>query len=513
VTEGEATTQRRWPSAYGIVLVGAVAVRPFLGFAAANESQIRQIERVLIYATAAVALAVSVLAVVTRLLRGTERDRTAVVVATVVAAIVNYSTLFDPDPAVVSRLAGVLVFWLLLSVLAARLALIASGSDHVRFAALVFAATMVVLSAGSWAIEASRDAGDVPVTRPGRLDRPKDRPNVYWFVLDGYSRPDVLERVAGFDDGPFVEALEDRGFDVSLSSLTSYPRTHLSLASTLQMDYVLEPGHDVTDDYGRFAPVFLGRNNTAARFRALGYDTVYAPAGGAEWAACRPDLVDVCLEPIRPRPAVGELEQALLDLTPLGVIELPAPYADPVTFVQQLARQKVSEPFFAFQHILTPHEPYRYREDCTPRTVPTSRRGLSGPEQIEAYVTDVRCLNDRLLEGIDRIVARDPEAVILVQSDHGSDFSFSWAAEPSEWGPAKLQEKLGAFNAMRLPADCPIDIEGEPLVNTYRIVFSCIERTEAELLEYRGFIQPLDDVLALSEVDPDVLLESDGATP
>jgi len=56
---------------------------------------------------------------------------------------------------------------------------------------------------------------------------------------------------------------------------------------------------------------------------------------------------------------------------------------------------------------------------------------------------------------------------------------------------------------MRLPPGCDADVEGEPLVNTFRIVFACIEGTEPELLDYRAFAVPIDDVSDVSELAPD----------
>jgi hypothetical protein len=271
------------------------------------------------------------------------------------------------------------------------------------------------------------------------------------------------------------------------------------------MDYVLEPGHDVSDDYGRFGPVIVGHNRTAARFEALGYQTIFGPAGGVEWATCREDLVDLCLDHHRPSPATGELEQTLLDLTPLGVIPLPIPYADPLTMADGLAAAEVEEPFFAWQHILVPHEPFRFRSDCTARAVPLPRRSVAAEDLFATYGDQIRCLDEMLLEAIDRIVARDPTAVIILQSDHGSDFMFSWQTEVDELSDAALQERYSVLNAIRLPDGCPVDIEGEPLVNTFRIVFACIEGTEPDLLEYRGFVQPLDDVGELEELDPNIV--------
>lgn len=497
--------RRTRPSAYGLSLVGIVTLQSFAAFLDGNRSQITQPGRVVAYALAATALALLILALAVRWSAGRERDRVAVAVAAGVASFLSFSIVFDANPPDDRKLVGVLVVWLLLTVLLVRLMYLIGGNDNVRLAVLIFGAMLLALPALSYASYWASDEPLEPVADPGPLRLPDARPNVYWLVLDGYARPDLLERIVGYDDGPFVAALEERGFQVSTSSFASYPRTHLSLASTLDMEYVLEPGHDLTDDFGRFVPVVLGNNSTAARFRALGYQTIYGSPGGVEWSACRDDLVDVCLPIHRPAPATGELEQTLLDRTPLGVVPLPVPYSDPPKMAEGLADPSVGiePPFFAFQHIFAPHFPARYRDDCTARERPVDDRRLTFDERVDLYATQVRCINALVTEAVDTIVARDPTAVILLQSDHGSDHIFNWVDDPEDLTPAQVTERFAAFNAMRLPVGCDADIEGQPLVNTFRIVFACIEGTEPELLDYRGFSVSLEDVADLSELTPD----------
>jgi hypothetical protein len=423
----------------------------------------------------------------------------------VVASFLNFSLLFDANPADDRKLVAVMVVWALLTAVAARLLYLVGGNANVRFALMIFVAMTLLLPTVSYVSFRASEPDLEPVADPGPLERPEAAPNVYWMLLDGYARPDQLERVAGFDDSAFVDDLGDRGFQVSSSSYTSYPRTQLSLSSTLDMAYTLEPGDDVPDEFATFAPVVQGNSATTARFRALGYQTAYGTAGGLDWSTCRDDLVDVCLPINRPSPATGELEQTLLNRTPLGVIPLPVPYADPVSFADALADPDVgiTEPFFAFQHILTPHFPFRYRDDCTPRARPVDARGVSPEERVELYLTQVRCINELVLTAVDEIVERDPTAIILVQSDHGSDHTFTWLDDPEDWTPGQVSERYAAFNAMRLPPGCDAHVEGEPLVNTFRIVFACIEGTEPELLDYRAFAVPIDDVSDVSELTPD----------
>jgi hypothetical protein len=475
------------------------------GFAGRNRSQITQTGRLVVYSVLVAVLSMAALALAVRLSRPKSRDRLAVVVAVLVGSFLNFSALFDPNPRDTAKLVAVLVFWLLLTALLARVAFLVGGNANVRLAALVFAATMFGMPALSYGAHVVGDEQLMAIADPSDVTIPEVRPNVYWIILDGYARADVLERVEGIDNGSFVRSLDERGFQVSSSSRASYPRTHLSLASTLEMRYVLEPGHDVRDDFARFGPVVVGHSTTAARFSALGYRTIYGPAGGVEWSACRADLVDACLLYRRPSPATGELEQALLNLTPFGVVSLPVPYADPLTFVNGLEAEvpDLDRPFFAWQHIMTPHEPYRYREDCSARSTPTNRRSLADQLQIRAYRTQITCINDLMLEALDRILERDPSAVIILQSDHGSDFTFSWKSDTDDLSPSQLTERYSVLNAIRLPDGCPVEIEGQPLVNTFRIVFACIEGKDPSLLDYRGFAQPLDDVSDLVELAPE----------
>ena len=74
-------------------------------------------------------------------------------------------------------------------------------------------------------------------------------PDIYFIVLDGYARADVLAKYYGFDNGPFLEGLRQRGFQVSDASRSNYNWTFLSLGSSLNLDYIqalvgddLDPG-------------------------------------------------------------------------------------------------------------------------------------------------------------------------------------------------------------------------------------------------------------------------------
>lgn len=64
-------------------------------------------------------------------------------------------------------------------------------------------------------------------------------PNIYWIVLDGYPRQDVLREGFGFDNSDFIQLLTSFGFTVLDQSRSNFPATVNSISSTLNMDYTV----------------------------------------------------------------------------------------------------------------------------------------------------------------------------------------------------------------------------------------------------------------------------------
>jgi hypothetical protein len=75
-------------------------------------------------------------------------------------------------------------------------------------------------------------ASPVPALQVGQM------PDVYYIILDGYARGDVLEELYSFDNSDFIAALQARGFYVAEASQANYPQTAFSLASSLNMAYI-----------------------------------------------------------------------------------------------------------------------------------------------------------------------------------------------------------------------------------------------------------------------------------
>jgi hypothetical protein len=62
-------------------------------------------------------------------------------------------------------------------------------------------------------------------------------PDIYYIILDGYGRSDVLKKY-GYDNSDFLNSLRDLGFYVADCAQSNYAQTKLSLTSSLNFNYV-----------------------------------------------------------------------------------------------------------------------------------------------------------------------------------------------------------------------------------------------------------------------------------
>jgi len=265
---------------------------------------------------------------------------------------------------------------------------------------------------------------------PGVAERP---PDIYLFLLDGYSRADELERQFGIDNTAFLDELRNRGFDVDDASRTNYTYTSLTLTSLLTMDYLrdVQPAPLAEGDLGQQLRDAMQRGAGRAALHTAGYEIV-ASAAGWEGTSLRP-LADRYLD----RPELTDFERALLART--WIPDVP-PVPQDLFFdhlrtridgvlddAARLAQDPADEPTFTLVHVPAPHLPIAFMADGS-ETPYDSRQylagrpsefGLTEEEYAAAYAGHVAHLNRRVLETVDVLMAADEPPVIVLMSDHG----------------------------------------------------------------------------------------------
>jgi FtsH-binding integral membrane protein len=303
-------------------------------------------------------------------------------------------------------------------------------------------------------------------------------PDVYYVILDGYARADALARHYGFDNTPFLNELRERGFVIADLGTSNYPYTYLSLASSLNERYLTD--EIARDDAYRSYITLIRSASVPERFRERGYryDLIRSAWAGTSGSP----LADEVLGPARP--LGNEFEAALLDQSLLRG-SVPQPSIADYHLAAFNALEAVSadpRPTFAFSHIVAPHPPYVLDRVGNVVLDTAALRGQwGGAENEHGYIEQVRFVNDRTIEAIDRILAASTtRPIIVLQGDHGT---WSSRFEPGIAHQEVETERMSNLNAYLVPDAVRALLYPEITpVNTFRAIDRGLFGEPVELL-------------------------------
>lgn len=331
---------------------------------------------------------------------------------------------------------------------------------------------------------------------------PLRRPHIFYIILDAYGREDVLRDLYQFDNWDFIEHLKSKGFYVAPQSRSNYCQTYLSLASSLNFDYLDEVARQVGPEADTKAVLGnLIRNNRIARFiREKGYRFVSFSSGVALTEIKNADVF------VNRRRFLNEFEYIFLKTTPIGQ------FAATCRFQESLHRERLHyifdhlpdyassrTPLFVFAHILAPHEPFVFDE--AGQAVDDTRGGAfgagmrAGDDYVTKYRRQLRFVTKRIQKTIDDILTLSPEPpIIILQSDHGP------VQRPSgEYG--NLHERMGILYASHVPHGGGEQLyPGITPVNTFRIVLNQYFHANLPLLRDESFFSTYDRPLKFVDV-------------
>jgi hypothetical protein len=365
------------------------------------------------------------------------------------------------------------------------------------FAALLIALPLAEIT---WALvhEPARVSSGGPRARFATAHPTGRLPDVYYIVLDGYARTDVMKGQFGFDNEPFLERLERKGFYVARRSTANYCQTPLCMSSALSAAYLNDAipadSHDKSQLYD-----WIGDGAVVRTLRGLGYRFVSLATGFFETDQKGADHY------LAPYQSLSGFHAMLLAQTPLAGL-LPHPsLQDAYTMTRDRTLflfDQVPEvahrdgPTFTFAHILGPHPPFVFGpdgEDVSPRgqsyylSDGDVYKGHYGDEAsyVRGYRGEAEYLTGQVERMIDRILATSPEPpVIILQSDHGSGLHL----ETESLEGTDLRERMSILNAYYLPGggERALYPSISP-VNSFRVVFNTYFGAGLDLLPDRCY--------------------------
>lgn len=324
----------------------------------------------------------------------------------------------------------------------------------------------------SRAMEAARAwlAEPIPVSR--RPER-EERPDIYYIILDGYTRADVLRKHYGYDNTPFLEALRARGFFIADRSCANYPSwTYLSIASSLNMTPLDENWIVRAQEKEDRRPfIALVRGNRLSRFlKGRGY--AYATVLTHHFATEESETADVTFR-FRPRILQSEFVHEMIR-TSLARLWEPHAASEHLFSLDAVGRgPELRKPLFFFAHLLMPHPPFVFdRHGNVRRDVPiTLREKEQGPD---GYVGQLEFLNGRILALVDRILRGSASPpIIVLQGDHGWVRPGLRLPEGAPGVLARAEQRGPILNALLVPERLRGRFARDLTpVNTFRILLS-----------------------------------------
>jgi hypothetical protein len=273
----------------------------------------------------------------------------------------------------------------------------------------------------------------------------KSKPDIYYIILDTYAREDVIRKYIDYDNSPFLDELRQKGFYIGTCSNSNYDFTSVSLASSLNMEFIQNlnprfvPGNkdnSILDDY-------IIHGKVRETLESIGYKTI-AFSTGFSFTEMKdasqyltppsPSLLSPNVRPFEALWLKTTVLRALFDIHPAFLStwlnNLSFPHSNHVArekyvldALPQLAGQ--AGPKFVFAHVLLPHVPLVFRADGSitkdDRYFRETFDQPSGTEYlIDGYKNQVEYINQRMLSIVDAILRNSAQPpVIIIQGDHG----------------------------------------------------------------------------------------------
>ena len=326
-------------------------------------------------------------------------------------------------------------------------------------------------------------------------------PDIYYIIPDSYGRSDLLLNAFKYDNSAFIQRLQELGFYVAGCSQSNYNRTDISMASSLNMDYL----QDLDDD---FQPGNIGRatlwasiSQSTVRYEleSIGYKTV-AFATGFAWSEITD--ADVYLAPSPVWSAMTSFETLLIRTTPLrhfedlGWINLDQidgqHYRERTLFIlnsmDELAH--MPGPKLVFIHILPPHPLFVFGPDGSftdPAAFLNENNRYNTDAFKSGFLNQSRYISSQLETALSTLLSESSTPpVIILQGDHAP-----WLQTGSDRFKILNAYYLPGHNDLLYPAISP--------VNTFRLVLDAYLGADYPLLSDTSYFSPIPNIYEFQE--------------
>jgi len=271
-----------------------------------------------------------------------------------------------------------------------------------------------------------------------------DKPDIYYIILDAYSRQDLLKANFNFDNQPFIDQLNQLGFDVIPCSRSNYNGTAVSLSSMLNLDYLSNlgiPGTAINSGSNPEKP-FIKKNLVRTTLEELGYRiyTFQTDYPTLDWEnttqTFSPSQASYNTQRLLPIETMFIKSTAFYLLMNISTpwtsqlkIAVDSPYADHIARVRYTLSQlpgtaTLPGPKFVYAHIILPHRPFVFdaQGNINTDTGYFSRNGdaINWDYYQKGYIGQIQYANSQIIPVLNDILRYSQKPpIIILMGDHG----------------------------------------------------------------------------------------------
>lgn len=406
-----------------------------------------------------------------------------------------------------------LIFWGIIFILGTWFILIKVRRVSKQFTSLlnitaIFLIIIPIFEIGTYEVRAGTiqpklDYETTSETARGGWGKETTPPDIYYIILDAYGRADILEEVYHHENDQLLNYLTEKGFYIAGKSRANYDQTALSLASSLNMQYLDDLATEAgTGSKDRNVLKERISNNKVVRFlKRQGYRFLAFSSG---YSLTEMENADIYLEY---RWSFDEFQNGLIATTALPILlqtlgpsaDLLEQYRERILYIFNML-PKVPEyksPIFAFVHLTIPHPPFVFgpNGEKLTREQMKLKGGKDGSHIVKslsdqrAYIKEYRdqliFSNKRVKNTIDAILAKSRQKpIIILQSDHGPGAFFNFESVDDSY----LDERFSILNSYYLPnVGSKFLYQEITPVNSFRVIFNNYFATKYKHLPNKSY--------------------------
>lgn len=310
------------------------------------------------------------------------------------------------------------------------------------------------------------------------ISKVKARPNVYVLLFDCYAGYTSLQDSFDYKNDSLYSFLAQRSFKI-LPAFSNYNFTFFSMASMFNMQYI-------TEDYQAKVAV---QEDMQKRVNEIRNGEVFSIFSSMQYNIENYSIFDIkqmrgvsktnTIVPMHSYLITNKIfhNRLILDLGYLFYkinyfnrkhifehdIDNKTAYDKTMATIERAG----ASPKFVYAHFLMPHAPYF--KDSLGNYLPVSQFNVGSKKN---YLSYLKYTNKIIKEIITKITTYDPQAIVLLTSDHG----YNDKGTVRRYGPAQIAAEQYSFNsicAVRFP-DKQFDVDRPVIsnVNIFRYLFN-----------------------------------------